>query len=74
MTKTVDITSEAFRIYTYADGSTFRIDQPAELNIIEDERGVTHRVIDKAGVTHRPERGFVGISWKPVDGGPAFVA
>lgn len=74
MTKQVDITSEEFRVYTYADGSTFRIEQPATLHIIEDERGTTHRVVDKAGVTHRPERGFVGISWKPAEGQPSFVA
>lgn len=74
MTKELDITSEEFRIYTYADGSTFRIADPATLHIIEDEKGVTHRVVDKSGVTHRPERNFVGISWKPSDGKPAFIA
>lgn len=49
MTKELDITSEEFRVYTYANGSTFR-------------------------VTHRPERGFVGISWAAKDGQPKFVA
>lgn len=74
MNKPVDISSEEFRIYTYADGSTFRIEQPATLYVIEDEKGDTHRVVDKSGVTHRPERNFVGISWKPAEGQPAFVA
>jgi hypothetical protein len=74
MSKEVDISSEAYRIYTYADGSTFRIEQPAALHVIEDEKGVTHRVVDKSGVTHRPERNFIGISWKPAEGKPAFVA
>ena len=74
MTNPIDITSEAFRTYTFADGSTFTIEQPAELHIIDDERGTSHRVIDKEGVTHRPTRGWVGISWKPRDGEPAFVA
>jgi hypothetical protein len=74
MTKTIDITSEEYRVYTYGNSSTFRIEQPAELHIIADENGTTHRVVDKAGVTHRPERGWVGISWQPRDGEPAFVA
>lgn len=73
MTKIIDIKSEAFRLYTYRDGSTFRIEQPAELHVITDENGTSHRVIDKAGVTHRPERAWVGISWQPRDGEPAFV-
>lgn len=74
MTKTIDISSEAHRVYAYGNGATFRIDEPAELHILADENGTTHRVIDKAGVTHRPERGWVGISWRPLDGAPAFVA
>lgn len=72
--KEIDISSEEVRFYTYADFSTFRIGEPDKLFVIEDEHGVTHRVIDKEGVTHRPERGWVGISWKPRDGQPAFVA
>lgn len=74
MTQPIDISSEEFRIYTYAGGETFRIDEPAELHVITDERGITHRVVDKGGMTHRPERGWVGISWKPREGAPAFVA
>jgi hypothetical protein len=70
----IDITSEAQRTYTYPNGDKFVIDEPAELHVIDDDRGTTHRVIDKAGVTHRPERGWVGISWKPREGQPAFVA
>jgi hypothetical protein len=74
MTKTIDITSEEYRIYTYGTGQTFRIDEPAEIHILADENGVSHRVIDKSGVTHRPERGWIGISWCPREGQPAFVA
>jgi len=74
MTKGIDISSEEYRIYTYEGGRTFRIDDPAELQVLTDERGATHRVIDKGGMTHRPERGWVGISWKPREGQPAFVA
>jgi hypothetical protein len=64
----IDISSEQYRIYT------FRIEEPAELHVLTDDKGVSHRVIDKAGVTHRPERGWLGISWQPRPGEPAFVA
>lgn len=74
MNNPIDISTETSRIYTYPNGSTFTIAEPAALHVLTDERGTTHRVIDKAGVTHRPERGWVGISWKPRDGEPAFVA
>ena len=75
MTKELDITTEQFRVYTYANGSTFRIDSPATLHVlIDDKGGASHRVIDADGVTHRPERGWVGISWAAKDGAPRFVA
>ncbi len=69
--KELDISSEEFRIYTYADGSTYRIDRPVTLFVIPSEKADSHRVIDEAGVTHRPTLGYLGISWKPRDGEPA---
>jgi hypothetical protein len=74
MSKELDISSEASRTYTYGNGAKYTILSPVSLHIIEDDRGVSHRVIDEAGVTHRPERGWVGISWLPKPGQPAFVA
>ena len=74
MTKELDITSEQFRVYTYGDGSEFRINGPATLHVLVDDKGTSHRVIDADGVTHRPERGWVGISWAAKDGAPKFVA
>jgi hypothetical protein len=74
MTNAIDISSEAFRIYTYANGSTFQVAEPSELHVISDDKGTSHRVIDKSGLTHRPERGWVGISWQPRERQPAFVA
>lgn len=71
MSKEIDITSEEYRIYTFADGKTFRIDSPAKLFVVD---GNSHRVVDTDGVTHRPSHGYVGISWKPREGQPAFVA
>lgn len=66
----IDISSEQYREYSYPDGSKFRIDGPIALHIVDG----SHRVIDADGVTHRPERGYIGISWKPKAGAPAFVA
>lgn len=69
--KPVDITSEEYRVYTYADGRRFTIVDPVSLFVLASDN---HRVVDKAGVTHRPTRNWVGLSWKPRDGEPAFVA
>lgn len=67
----VDISSEEFRIYTYANGGKFRITKPVTLYLLN---GGGHRVVDAEGVTHRPERNYVGISWKPKKDQPPFVA
>lgn len=74
MTIELDISSEEYRVYTYGDNSTFRIENPRTIFVLQDEKGTTHRIIDQKGVTHRPERNWVGISWKPLSGEPAFVA
>lgn len=73
MTKEIDISSEQYRVYNYANGQTFRIDDPVRLYVLDDN-GTSHRVVDAIGMTHRPERGWVGISWMPKAGEPAFVA
>jgi len=67
----VDISSEDYRTYSYANGAKFRINRPVTLYLLADGG---HRVVDKDGVTHRPERGYLGISWKSKDGQPPFVA
>lgn len=54
MTNPIDISSEEYRVYTYANGDTYRIDVPTELHVLSDDKGTSHRVIDAAGVTHRP--------------------
>lgn len=74
MTEPLDISSEKYRIYTYADGTAFRIESPAQLYVLKDLEGVTHRVVDANGMTHRPNRNWVGISWKPREGAAPFVA
>lgn len=74
MTDFLDISTEQSRTYTYANGDTFTINEPSGLHVINDERGTTHRVVDASGATHRPERGWVGISWVAKEGAPKFVA
>ncbi len=70
----IDVSSEASRTYHYANGATFEIVAPVLVHVIEDEKGVSHRVEASDGRTYRPERGWVGISWLPKPGEPAFVA
>jgi hypothetical protein len=70
----VDISSEADRGYHYESGKVFRITAPKTLHVLTDEHGVSHRVIASDGRTYRPERGWIGISWLPKPGAPAFVA
>jgi hypothetical protein len=74
MTNPIDISSEEYRIYTYPNGDMCRIDDPAELYVLADESGDSHRVVDRAGMTHRPNRGWIMISWMPRAGQKAFVA
>lgn len=74
MSKIVNIESEVEREYVYGDGSKFVVPEPKELHIIQDDKGVSHRVISKNGRTYRPERNWVGISWLPASGAPSFVA
>lgn len=64
--KPIDLGSEQYRIYTYKDGAKFRINAPVSLYLLDG--GSSHRVVDRDGVTHRPARGWVGISWKAKDG------
>lgn len=67
----LDITSEQFRIYAYADGGRYRINAPDRLYVLPSG---SHRVIDEDGIVHRPTPGWLAISWKPKVGAPEFVA
>lgn len=69
--KSIDLSSEAYRVYTYGDGKRYRIDNPKMGYILRDG---SHRIVDEDGMTHRPTRDWVGMSWKPKAGQPAFVA
>lgn len=65
----IDVQDEQYREYTYPGGEKFRITAPAYVYVLANG---SHRVVDFNGVTHRPQRGFVGISWKPKNGAPPF--
>ena len=67
----IDISSEQYRRYTYADRSVFRIEAPIRVTITDTG---SHRVEDASGETHRPTLGWIAISWKPKVGEPPFVA
>lgn len=69
-----DATTEEWVQYTYADGTSVRIDNPVRRYIFKGKSGWTQRVIDADGVTHRPTPGWLKMSWKPKPGAPAFVA
>ncbi|MES0134547.1 hypothetical protein NKJ88_06225 [Mesorhizobium sp. M0016] len=59
----VEITTEVWREYRYANGDTYRIENPRSLWFKTDDRGDSHRVLDAEGVTHYPRRGWVAITW-----------
>jgi hypothetical protein len=69
--KSIDVSSELYRTYTYGTGKSYTIHAPKLVYIMRDG---SHRVVDEDGVTHRPSREWVGLSWKPKPGQPAFVA
>lgn len=73
----IDISSEEYRVYTYPSGARYRINAPVKLVVIYDDSGAinpSHRVVDADGVTHRPERGWLCVSWSSREGEPGYVA
>lgn len=58
-----DITSEEWREYVYADGSSYRIDKPGTLYLKETNLD-SHRVVDCDEITHYPKNKWIAIRWK----------
>lgn len=76
-TREIDISNEEYRVYTYPDGVRLRINRPVKLYVVYDDVGPvnpSHRVVDAEGMTHRPERGWISVSWKSAEGQPDYVA
>lgn len=67
------VSSEEYRDYHYGDGSSFRVAEPVDLFLVSDGGRDSHRIVASDGVTYRPERGWVAISWKPKSGHQPFV-
>lgn len=67
----IELKSEQNRTYHYPDGSSFTIETPRHLTVLESG---SHRIISCDGRTYRPERGWIAISWLPKTGEPAWVA
>jgi hypothetical protein len=55
---------EKFREYIYADGFTYRIDEPLEVFIRETSSGHSHRVVDSEGMAHYMPTGWRVLRWK----------
>ncbi len=65
-----DISTEAFRVYTLANGDTLRIDEPQRLHV-SDSGG--HRLFDGAGNSHYIPTGWLALTWQAREGKPHFV-
>lgn len=67
-----DITTEEWREYRYAGGERYRIEQPSRLFLKQDDKGDSHRILDREGVTHYVRRGWVAIAWRAPDAPVSF--
>lgn len=58
-----DVTSESWREYIFADGFTYKIENPVTLYVKRKAEGDSHRVVDRAGVTHYVPMGWRALRW-----------
>lgn len=65
----VDIASEAWREYTFADGAKVRITEPVAIHVSESG----HRILDSAGISHFVPLGWIHLHWQAHEGLPHFV-
>ena len=66
----VDITSELFREYIYANGSKITIHYPLKLSVANNN---AHRVFDSAGLSYYIPPNWISIVWKAKPGAPNFI-
>jgi hypothetical protein len=66
--KFVDISSEQFRSYTFAESEVY-IDKPQYLAVSAGG----HRVLDAQGVSHYIPKGWIHLKWKAYGDKPHFV-
>jgi hypothetical protein len=70
----VDISSESYREYTFANGATVTVHNPLRLVTKRQEGGDSHRIIAKGGRGHYIPVGWLMISWETKAGYPVLVA
>lgn len=64
-----DISSEAWRMYSFENGETIRIEKPLQLHVSAEG----HRIYDAEGVSHYIPMKWIHLSWKAKEGQPNFV-
>lgn len=64
-----DISSEAWRQYTFPSGDVVKIVEPQKLHVSD----TGHRIFDLAGLSHFVPVGWTHLQWKAKDGQPHFV-
>lgn len=67
--KFVDISSEAYRRYTFPGGDTVTITEPTQLNV----NAGGHRILDASETSHYIPKGWIHLEWKAKAGQPNFV-
>lgn len=65
-----DISSEAYREYTFA-GGVVRIEAPTHLHV---SKSGGHRLLDAAGFSHYVPSGWIHLRWTAKPGAANFVA
>jgi len=65
----VDISSEQFRTYRFANGEEVTIKEPLQLSVSTSG----HRLFDNDGVSHYVPKGWIHLKWKVKEGQPHFV-
>jgi len=66
----IDISSELFREYIYANGAKLRIDNPLRLSVAPNN---AHRVFDATGLSYYIPPNWLSIVWKARPGAPNFI-
>ncbi len=64
-----DISNEMYREYDFGGGCIYRIEHPHWLHVKrQTETQHSHRILDKAGVSHYIPSGWIGLRWSSPTG------
>lgn len=64
-----DISSEAWREYSFDNGEIIKINHPLQLHVNDDG----HRIFDSEGISHYIPAKWIHLRWKAKEGEPNFV-